>query len=181
MQSSPRHTTEPAWHALQVESALERLSSSLAGLSSTEASTRLCEFGPNQLTATPAASAFKLLLDEFRSPLVIVLVAAAVVLVGVYQIAGDSGQLIDAGLIGLIVLLNASLGFTQNYRATRGIESLTRLAAPSATVLRDGVPEQVDDRERGERRSSTPQCGRGRRDGHQGHGRRARYVRHGAP
>ena len=123
---------------------MEHLSSSHAGLPSTEASNRLSVFGPNQLTAAPSVPALKLLLDEFRSPLVIVLIAAAVVLVGVAQIADDSDQLIDAVLIALIVLLNASLGFSQNYRANRGIESLSRLAAPSATVLRDGVPEEVD-------------------------------------
>ncbi len=66
------------------------------------------------------------------------------VLVGVAYIADDSDQLIDAGRIGLIVLLSAELGFTQNYRANRGIESLSRPGAPSATVLRDGVPDQVD-------------------------------------
>jgi Ca2+-transporting ATPase len=70
-----------------------------------------------------------------------VLMAAAVVLVVVAEIADEPDQLIDAGLIGLIVLLNASLGFTQNYR---GIESLTRLSAPAATALRDGVPEQIN-------------------------------------
>ena len=85
MRFSPGHTPEPAWHALPVEDALECLSSSPAGLPSTEASARLDVFGQNQLTATPSVSALKLLLDEFRSPLVIVLVAAALVLVGVAQ------------------------------------------------------------------------------------------------
>ena len=135
---------EPAWHALPVEDALEHLSSSRTGLPSTEASTRLSAFGPNQLIAAPSVSAIKLLLDEVRSPLVIVLLVAAVVLVGVAQIADDPDHLIDAGLIALIVVLNASLGFTQNYRANRGIESLSQLSSPSATALRDGVPEQVD-------------------------------------
>ena len=146
MQPGPQNTPRPAWHAMSVENALEHLASSPAGLSSTEAATRLGVFGPNQLTAAPSVPALKLLLDEFRSPLVIVLIAAALVLVGVAGIAGDSDQLMDAGLIGLIVLLNAGLGFTQNYRANRGIESLSRLAAPSATVLRDGAPEQVEAR-----------------------------------
>ena len=70
--------------------------------------------------------------------------AAAVVLVVVAEIADEPNPLIDAGLIGLIVLLNASLRFTQNYRASRGIESLTRLSTPAATALRDGVPERMN-------------------------------------
>ncbi|MYF65502.1 MAG: cation-transporting P-type ATPase, partial [Chloroflexi bacterium] len=98
----------------------------------------------NQLTGAPPVSALKLLLDEFRSPLVLVLIGAAAVLAGVEFVAEESGHLIDAGLIALIVVLNACLGFSQNYRASRGIEALNRLAAPSATVLRDGVAEQVD-------------------------------------
>lgn len=74
----------------------------------------------------------------------VVLIAAADVLVGVGQIAGDSGHLMDAVLIALIVVLNACLGFSQNYRASRGIESMTRLSALGATVLRDGVAEQMN-------------------------------------
>jgi Ca2+-transporting ATPase len=97
----------------------------------------------NQLVGAPPVSSIKLLLDEFRSPLVLVLIAAAVLIV-VSQVADESDQMIDAILIGLIVLFNAGLGFSQNYRASRGIESLNRLAAPSATVLRNGIPEQVD-------------------------------------
>ena len=53
----------------------------------------------------------------------LVLIAAAAVLVGVALIAEEPDHLIDAGLIALIVVLNACLGFTQNYRASRGIES----------------------------------------------------------
>ena len=132
------------FHTLTTNQALEHLSSSDSGLSSTEASTRLDTYGPNQLIGAPPVSVLKLLLDEFRSPLVLVLIAAAAVLVAVSQIADESDQLIDALLIALIVLLNAGLGFSQNYRASRGIESLNRLAAPSATVLRNGAPEQVD-------------------------------------
>ena len=127
-----------------MEDALEGLGSSASGLSASEASARLATYGPNELTGTPPSPRSKLLLDEFRSPLVLVLITAAAVLVGVALIADESDHLIDAGLIALIVVLNACLGFTQNYRASRGIESLNRLAATSATALRDGVAEQVD-------------------------------------
>ena len=144
MQAPVEDTTPASWHSSSVEDALEDLSSSVSGLSSAEAATRLVTYGPNQLTGAPPVSALKLLLDEFRSPLVLVLIGAAAVLVGVALIAEESDHYIDAGLIALIVVLNACLGFTQNYRASRGIEALNRLAAPSATVLRDGVAEQVD-------------------------------------
>ena len=144
MQTGHDAPTEAPWHSLTREETIERLSSSDSGLTSASAASRLETYGPNQLIGAPPVSAFKLLLDEFRSPLVLVLIAAAAVLLAVSQIADESDQLIDAVLIGLIVLLNAGLGFSQNYRASRGIESLNRLAAPSATVLRDGAPEQVN-------------------------------------
>ncbi len=144
MQASTEEPLQPPLHSLPVEDALEGLSSSASGLSSDEASYRLSTYGPNELTGAPPVSALKLLLDEFRSPLVLVLIVAAAVLLGVALIADESDHLIDAGLIALIVVMNACLGFTQNYRASRGIESLNRLAAPSATVLRDGIAEQVD-------------------------------------
>ena len=120
------------------------LGSSPSGLSEEEAADRLAKHGPNQLVSAPPVSPFKLLFDEFRSPLVIVLLAAALVLVAVSVLGDDSDQLVDAVLIGLIVVLNGGLGFTQNYRANRGIESLNKLAALSAAVLRDGVREEVD-------------------------------------
>ena len=132
------------WHSLSPEEATAELDSSPGGLAGEEAADRLTRHGPNQLVGAPPVSPFQLLLDEFRTPLVIVLLAAALVLVGVSVLGEDSDQLVDAVLIGLIVLLNAGLGFTQNYRANRGIESLNRLAALSAEVLRDGVPEKID-------------------------------------
>ena len=135
------------WHSETVEGSLERLSASAEGLSSGEAAARLAQYGPNQLIGAPPVSALKLVIDEFRSPLVLVLVAAAALLAGVTLVSDDSGHLIDAFLIGLIVVLNAALGFTQNYRASRGIEALERLSAPTATVLRDGTPEQLDAKE----------------------------------
>ncbi len=143
MQTDINNGTQPLWHSLPAEEALERLSSSASGLPSAEAAVRLDAHGMNQLVGAPPVSSIKLLLDEFRSPLVLVLIAAAVLIV-VSQVADESDQMIDAILIGLIVLFNAGLGFSQNYRASRGIESLNRLAAPSATVLRNGIPEQVD-------------------------------------
>ena len=143
MQTDINNGTQPLWHSLPAEEALERLSSSASGLPSAEAAVRMDAHGMNQLVGAPPVSSIKLLLDEFRSPLVLVLIAAAVLIV-VSQVADESDQMIDAILIGLIVLFNAGLGFSQNYRASRGIESLNRLAAPSATVLRNGIPEQVD-------------------------------------
>ena len=144
MVSGDEGPLRPSWHSLSTDEALAGLGSSPSGLSEDEAADRLSEHGPNQLVGAPPVSPFRLLLDEFRSPLVVVLLAAALVLVAVSLLGDDSDQLVDAFLIGLIVLLNGGLGFTQNYRANRGIESLNRLAALSAEVLRGGVRETID-------------------------------------
>ena len=109
----------PHWHNLPADEDLGRLFSSASGPSAAEATARLDVYGPNQLTGAPPVSALMLLLDEFRSPLMLALAAAAAALVVASQIADEAEQLIDGFLIWLIVLLNAGLGFSQNYRASR--------------------------------------------------------------
>ncbi len=126
------------WHALSPQEALSALNTRPEGLTSQEARARLALYGPNRLRVAPPVSPLKLLLDEFRSPLILILVGAAAVLYVVAATTGNGEQNIDATLIILIVVLNATLGFVQNYRANRGIEALKRLAAPRTTFLRDG-------------------------------------------
>lgn len=109
------------------------------GLSSEEAARRRARHGPNRLREEPPVPAWRILLEEFRSPLVLVLIGAAVVLFLVANLGGRPEETVDAALIVAIVVLNAALGFVQNYRAQRGIEALKRLSAPSATYLRDGA------------------------------------------
>ena len=120
--------TSKPWHALSAANTLARL----------EAAARLRKHGRNQLQEAPPVSPLTLLLDEFRSPLVLILIGAAVLLYVVAGVGDEPEQIIDASLILLIVVVNAVLGFVQNYRAQRGIEALKRLSAPTATVLRDG-------------------------------------------
>lgn len=129
----------PAWHAMPAAAALAELGSSAQGLSSQEADQRLRLTGPNQLQSAPPASALLLFLAEFRSPLILVLLASAVLLFAVAFVGHDPEQNIDAALILTIVLINGILGFVQNFRAQRGIEALQRLSAPTASFLRDGV------------------------------------------
>ena len=126
------------WHALSKEEVTEHLGTSPRGLSSDEASARLNRFGPNQLKAAPPVSLLKLFFDEFRSPLILILMASALLLFMVAVIGSSPEHNVDAGLILTIVLINGILGFVQNSRAHRGIEALKRLSAPISTFLRDG-------------------------------------------
>jgi Ca2+-transporting ATPase len=133
---APRRRATDAWFGLEVEEVAGRLAvSPTAGLSSQEAARRLAQHGPNELTTTGGTSPWRLLLDQFRNVLIVILLVA----VGLSVVLGHATE---AVVIGAIVLLAALLGFAQEYRAERAIEALGRLAAPQATVLRDG--EEVD-------------------------------------
>jgi P-type Ca2+ transporter type 2C len=111
------------WHAATGDEVLASLEASHDGLSSQEAEARLGRYGRNQLKSAPPVSWIRLLLDEFRSPLVLILVAAAGLLYLVAAVGEERDRIVDASLILLIVAFNAILGFVQNYRAHRGSET----------------------------------------------------------
>ncbi len=110
------------------------------GLSTSEAKARLREMGPNELATSPPPPRWKAFVDQFRSAVVGLLIAAAVV-------AGLLGELLDAGAILAIVVLNALLGFLQEDKSRRALESLKKLAAPTARAMRDGQLERIESRE----------------------------------
>src|SRR5688572_19915089 len=110
----------PSWHALSPEQALHLLGSELRGLSSQEAARRLTRDGPNVFRATPRIPAWKILLAQLRSVVTALLVAAG-------AIAYASGDRLDAGAIGAVLLLNVLLGFFTELRAHRAMEALLGL------------------------------------------------------
>ncbi len=124
------------WHQLDPKEVLEKLQSSGKGLASDEAHQRLERFGPNELIEKGRKSLWMMFLDQFKDFMILVLIAAAVV-------AGVIGEPSDTIAIAVIVLLNAVLGFVQEYRAEKAMAALKKLAAPSATVIRDGRPEAI--------------------------------------
>ena len=123
-------TTGPPWHALAVEQVAQALGSNPAqGLTAAEAAVRLAAHGPNRLAEKPPRPAWRKFLDQFRNFLVIVLIGAAV-------LAGTVGDLKDAIVIALVVLLNATLGFVQEHRAETALAALKNMLAPVARVRR---------------------------------------------
>ncbi|WP_435332727.1 cation-translocating P-type ATPase [Haloarchaeobius sp. TZWWS8] len=106
------------------------------GLSAAEAARRLEEYGPNEFVEGERRGPVDILLDQFRSVLIWVLVAAALV-------AAFVGDPVDAALIMAIVVANGLFGFAQDYRAESSLRALRELAAPTATVLRDGEPRTI--------------------------------------
>jgi len=135
------------WHALRAEAVLQKLDSSPLGLTSREAAQRLSRFGPNELVQTAKVSPLRILLSQFVDVLVIVLIIAAIISASLGVLQGQNEDLYDAVLIIVIVIMNAILGFVQEYRAERSLEALKSLAAPKAHVLREGGVVAVPSRE----------------------------------
>ncbi|HEV8166358.1 MAG TPA: cation-translocating P-type ATPase [Actinomycetota bacterium] len=107
-----------------------------SGLTSDRASALLAEHGPNEIQRQRARSPWALLAAQFASPLIWLLLAASAVSAVLREVA-------DAIAIGTILVLNALVGFFQEYRAERAILALRSMTAPRARVLRDGHPVVV--------------------------------------
>jgi Ca2+-transporting ATPase len=121
------------WHALKVEALCEELRSDPErGLEVAEAAARLLKHGPNELPQAPPASPLKLLLQQFSSLIVWVLIGAAIV-------SGFLQEWVDAAAIIAIVILNAILGFVQEFRAERSLAALKRMIVVTARVFRGGA------------------------------------------
>ncbi|MBI4710350.1 MAG: cation-translocating P-type ATPase [Nitrospirae bacterium] len=124
------------WHQKNIEDVLEHLQASSSGLSHEEAQKRLEEYGPNELIEKKKKTPLAMFLDQFKDFMILVLIAAAV-------ISGFIGELSDTIAIVVIVVLNAAIGFIQEYRAEKAMAALKKMAAPSATVMRNGLPETI--------------------------------------
>ncbi|MGI0148996.1 MAG: cation-translocating P-type ATPase, partial [Thermoplasmata archaeon] len=135
------------WHALPAEAVLQRLDASPLGLSGDEARERLARVGPNELVQTTRISPLRIFLAQFTNVLVVVLIFAAIISAALGISKGEAAELYDAALIFVIVILNATLGFVQEYRAEKSLQALKALAAPKAHALRDNEVVVIPTRE----------------------------------
>ena len=124
------------FHTLTPEEVCEVLETGPQGLSETTALERLGRYGPNELTAGKTISAWRILLRQFANLLIAILLAATV-------ISFVLGERLDAWVILVIVLACVVLGFVQEYRAEKAAAALQKLAAPVATVIREGQERQI--------------------------------------
>jgi Ca2+-transporting ATPase len=125
------------WHTLGAADVLNQFKTlAEKGLSSSEAERRLSEHGPNQLAEAPTTTFWQMLWEQFNNFVVILLIVAAV-------ISALLGDLLEAGAIMAIVILNAALGVIQERRAEQELAALRKLAAPDATVIRDGSRQVI--------------------------------------
>jgi magnesium-transporting ATPase (P-type) len=129
---------QPPWHTLAGDEVVDRLETDAEhGLSSDEAEHRLEQHGPNELGGEEGTPWWRTLVDQFRSPLIYILIVAAIVtfLLGDY---------IDTAAIAAVLALNATIGFIQERRAEAAVQSLMELVSPTADVLRDGDEQEID-------------------------------------
>ncbi len=120
-----------AWHTLTAAEALARVGGAAEGLTAEEASARLARDGPNRLPEPRRASLAMVFLQQFRSPLIYVLVAAT-------SISAALGRWSDSVFVLVVLLVNATLGAAQSWRAETSAAALNKTLAIIPTVLRDG-------------------------------------------
>ena len=132
--------TGSRWHAIAAEQTLFQLDTSTSlGLSTKVAETRQVEYGPNAFPSQARQTWQQVLIRQFMDVLIgVLLIAAAISLV--------VGDITDAITILAIVILNAALGFIQEWKAERALEALQQMLHPQCRVLRDGAERQIDSR-----------------------------------
>lgn len=124
------------WHQQKTDEAMQKLGASAQGLSADEVRIRLQEHGPNELTETARKTVFMMFLDQFKDVMILVLIAAAV-------ISGIMGEASDTIAIMVIVVLNAVIGFVQEFRAENAMQLLMKMSAHTALVTREGNPLSI--------------------------------------
>lgn len=125
------------WYSKEIKEILESLGvEAKNGLSSEEAAIRLEKYGENKLKGKPPKSILKLFLSQLQDMLIYVLLGAAV-------ITAVIGEYVDAGIILLVVVLNAAIGVFQEFKAEKAIEALAKMTTPKALVRRDGTLKEI--------------------------------------
>jgi Ca2+-transporting ATPase len=132
---------EAVWHSLEIAQALKELGTdSHQGLSDEEVRSRLEKYGYNELKEEEKTSSLTLFINQFKNIMITILLIATV-------LSALVGETFDAGLILVIVVFCAVLGFIQEYRAERALEALKKMLSPTITVLRKGEEEEIPSKE----------------------------------
>jgi magnesium-transporting ATPase (P-type) len=127
----------PPWHALTVDGVFTELDSSLAGLSEAEAQPRLRKYGPNALPEPPSRSLLRTAIAQLASPLIYLLLAAALA-------ALFLGEFANALFVGAVLVLNSTIGGIQEWRAESQGIALRSSIKGTSRVLRDGTVKRLN-------------------------------------
>ncbi|MGB2696512.1 MAG: calcium-translocating P-type ATPase, SERCA-type [Candidatus Zixiibacteriota bacterium] len=125
------------WHAMSSEKVMEELEASENGLTSDNAKARLEKYGENKLKEERKTTPLEIFINQFKSILILILIIATAVSFAI-------GEITDALAILVIVLLNAFLGFYQEYKAEKALEALKKMLSDTARVIRDGKMTEID-------------------------------------
>ncbi len=125
----------PFW-SLSTEQALDQMHATAAGLSQQDAKQRLSQYGANSLTQKHKSNALTLLINQFKSPIILILIFAA----GLSIFLRDAT---DAIIILAIIIISGLLGFWQERGASNAVEKLLALVQVKATVLRQGLEQEI--------------------------------------
>ncbi|MFX1442210.1 MAG: cation-translocating P-type ATPase [Promethearchaeota archaeon] len=136
-------------YSLEVQDVVNKMDTSLeTGLSEKEVNRRIEEYGFNELRETKKISAWEIFLSQFKDFLVYLLLFAIAIslIVGFYALSvGDEPtEFLDALVIFIILIVNAVLGFYQEYKAEKALESLKRMAPHNAKVKRNGIIKEIE-------------------------------------
>ncbi len=132
----PRQATPSPW-ALDVDAALAAYKTNARGLSTEEAHARLLAAGPNDLGVDKGASPVRIFINQFTSPLVLILIGASF-------ISFALGDRTETVIIIAMTFLSGMLAFVQEYRSEKALEHLRGKLLRYATVIRDGKPARID-------------------------------------
>jgi Ca2+-transporting ATPase len=120
------------WHSKNIPEVFDLLGTNQQGLSAADADKKLLEVGPNELKEGKKKSIAGMLLSQFKDVMILILLGAAI-------ISGIIGEPTDTIVILVIVLLNAVVGFFQEYRAEKAMQALKQMAVTQARVMRNGI------------------------------------------
>lgn len=131
------NNTRESWYSANEHEIYKSFDTSIDGLTEYEAEKRIEQYGLNELPQEEATTPWKIFRHQFVDPLIYVLIVAALV-----SIALDERT--DAAVIMAVVLLNAVVGFFQEYKAEKAMKALAKLLSPKAKVVREGFEKVID-------------------------------------
>lgn len=124
------------WYQLDTSAVFTELKTRPKGLTAQEVEERLTQLGPNSLPEEAGLSRLKILLHQFKSPLIYILIVAAIV-------TALLGEFIDTGVIVAVVILNAIVGYFQEYKAETSVRALKSMVVARARVIREGKEGEI--------------------------------------
>jgi len=131
-----------SWHAVPLKEVFEKLETDENGLDEEKVQNKLDKYGLNEIREEKKESPLKMFLNQFTSILVIILIISAIVSAYISYLKGEPYT--DTYVIIAIVIMNAILGFVQEYRAEKALEALKRMVAPQVIVFRNGRELKID-------------------------------------